>query len=170
MTLILSKQFLQGEERMHNPPQKCRYPGEVTYTALYPWKQSVIRSAGLCFPGTNTDFVLWNQTKYFVRHLTHQNLLFLLAWMTLLRAEPLGLPFAFFLLLLLPLMWRCCLLGLKLIYALTEEEVYCSAKRKNSKRQSENKGWFLINHNQSLSWVLLETNMSIFLAGHETQA
>lgn len=43
------------------------------------------------------------------------------------------------------LKWRCCLLGLKLIYALIEEEVYCSAQRQNSKKQSESKGWFLIN-------------------------
>lgn len=105
------------------------------------------QNAGPCFTGTNLDFVLWNKTKYFVRHVTCQNLLFLLAWMMLLRAETLGLPFAFSLLLLLPLKWRCCLLGLKLIYALTEEEVYCSAQRKNSKKQSGKKGWFLINHN-----------------------
>lgn len=132
---------------MHNLPQKCGYTGKVTYTALHPWELSVIRNAGPCFTGTNMDFVLWNQTKYFVRHVTCHNLLFLLAWMMLLRAEPLGFPFSFSLLLLLPLKWRCCLLGLKLIYALTEEEVYCSAQRKNSKKQSENKGWFLINHN-----------------------
>lgn len=134
ITLILAKQFLQGEEQMHSPPQKCGYTGKVTYTALHPWEQSVVRNAGLWFTGTNMDFVCWNQTKYFVRHVTHQNLLFLLAWMMLLKAEPLGLPLAFSLLLLLPLKWRDCLLGLKLIYALTEEEVYCSAQRKNSKK------------------------------------
>lgn len=98
ITLILSKQFLQGEEQMHNPPQQCGYTGKVPYTALCSWEQSVVGNAGLCFTGTNMDnsFVLWEQKpKYCVRHVTHQTLLFLLAWMVLLRAEPLGLLFPF---------------------------------------------------------------------------
>lgn len=63
LALILSKQFLHGEEQMYNPPEQCDYIGKVLYTALCSWEQSVVGNAGLWFTATTTDysFVLWDQ-------------------------------------------------------------------------------------------------------------
>lgn len=132
---------------MHNPPQQCGFTGRVPYTALRSWKQSVVGNARLWFTGTNVDyfFVLWEWKPNKVLCEVHD---------TPKPAVSAGLDSAtrswtawppFPLLLLVPLKWRCCLLGLKLIYTLREEEVYCSAQRHHSKKQSESKGWLLIN-------------------------
>lgn len=153
---------------MHNSPRQRGCTGKVPYTALCYWKQSVVRNAALWFTVITVDypFVFWEWKPKKILCEAHDTPKPVVSagldgaaqsWTTW---TPRLLPVTF--------KWRCCLLGLKLIYALTEEEVYCGAQRQNSKKQSESKGWFLIN--QSILCPDLETNVSILLAGRETKA